>query len=82
MYLAAKPLPPALHFAFAIAHVRLGQHDTAIEHLQQMVEAHAAGSVFIGVEPGLQALRGDRRFEDVLRRVGSPMASTPHTASP
>jgi serine/threonine protein kinase len=81
MYLAARPLPPALHFAFAIAHVKLGQHDTAIEHLQQMVEAHAAGSVFIGVEPGLQALRGDSRFEDVLRRVGSPMASTPHTAS-
>jgi len=46
-----------------------------------MVEAHVGGSVFIAVDPTLRLLRGNERFEAVLRRVGTPMASTPHTAS-
>lgn len=78
---AAAPYPPAIHYAFAIANVRLGDRETAFEHLDNMVEAHIGGAVFIGVDPTLRTLAGDERYEATLRRVGSPMASTPHTAS-
>jgi hypothetical protein len=46
-----------------------------------MVDAHAGGAVFIGVDPTLRRLRGHERYEALLTRVGSPTASTPHPAS-
>jgi eukaryotic-like serine/threonine-protein kinase len=79
MHAAANPVPAPIHFAFAIGHLHLGEIATALDHLEQMVDGHAGGSVFIGVDPTLRPLRGNERYEAVLRRVGSPMASTPHT---
>ena len=35
----------------------------------------------IAVDPTLRRFRGHERFEAILRRVGAPMASAPHTAS-
>jgi serine/threonine protein kinase len=78
---AAAPYPPAIHYSFAIAHAQLGEREAAFEHLDSMIEAHVGGAVFIGVDPALRTLAGDERYEAILRRVGSPMASTPHTAS-
>ena len=72
---------PSRHFAFAISHVHIGERERAIEHLERMVDAHAGGAVFIAVDPTLKQLRGHERFEALLRRVGTPMASAPHTAS-
>jgi serine/threonine protein kinase len=78
----ALPSPlPALHFGFAIVQLKLGDQEAALGHLEQMVDGHAPGAVFIGVDPTLRSLRGNERYEAILRRVGSPMASTPHTAS-
>ena len=81
MHLVPPPVPPNIHFGFAIGYTLLREFDTALHHLEQMVEMHVGGSVFIAVDPTLQALRGDDRYEAILRRVGTPMASTPHTAS-
>jgi serine/threonine protein kinase/tetratricopeptide (TPR) repeat protein len=78
---AANP-SPAVHFGFAICHLQLAQTEAALDHLEKMVDAHVGGSVFIGVDPKLRRLRGNDRYEALLRRVGSPMASAPHTASP
>ena len=72
---------PSRHFSAAIGYLHTGQIDRAIDHLDQMVEAHVGGAVFIAVDPTLRRLRGHERFEAVLRRVGTPMASAPHTAS-
>ena len=78
---AADP-SPAVHFGFAICYLQLGQIDAALDHLEKMVDAHVGGSVFIGVDPAIRQLRGNQRYEALLKRVGSPMASAPHTASP
>ena len=72
---------PAVQFSFAVAHVHLGETDKALDHLERMVDAHAGGCVFIGVDPTLIALRGNPRYEATLNRVGMPRASTPHTVS-
>ena len=72
----------AAHFGFAIGCLKVGDRNGAIDHLEQMVEGHAGGSVFIGIDPTLRELRGDERYEALLRKVGSPMASAPHTTSP
>ncbi len=77
---AAEP-GPAIHFGFAICYLQLGQTEAALDHLEKMVDAHVGGAVFIGVDPTLRQLRGNDRYEAVLRRVGSPMASAPRTES-
>jgi serine/threonine protein kinase len=81
MRAAQGPLPPAIYFGFAIIHHQLGEIDKAIDCLEKMVDGHVGACVFIGIDPQLASLRGNERFEAVLTRVGSPMASTPHTAS-
>jgi pentatricopeptide repeat protein len=72
---------PSLYFGLAIGHVNLSEDDRAIDYLEGMVEAHVGGAVFIAVDPTLRRLRGYERFEALLRRVGTPMASAPHTTS-
>jgi len=77
----ADPSPPQLSFGFAVSHAKLGDTESAFEHLDRMIDAHVGGAVFIGIEPILRQLRGTERFDAILRRVGMPMASAPHTAS-
>jgi hypothetical protein len=73
---------PPLRWAFALAHARLGDTDQALQELELMVDNHVPGSVFLGGDQALlHALRGNSRFEAVLRRVGVPTASAPHTVS-
>jgi tetratricopeptide (TPR) repeat protein len=79
---ASDVVVPAMSFGFAICHMRLGRIDQALDHLDRVVDHHVGGAVFIGVEPTLKQLRGNERYEAILRRTGSPMASTPHPASP
>ena len=71
----------AVQFTFAVSHMHLGETAEAMDHLEKMVDAHAGGAVFIGVDPSLTALRGSRRYEALLTRVGMPRVSTPHTVS-
>ena len=72
---------PAVNFALAITHQQLGEIDPALDALEVMVEAHVGGAVFIGVDPTLRQLRGNPRYDAIVRRVGSPMASAAHTSS-
>ncbi len=63
------PLPASLGFAFAILHLKLGEVDRALEHLERMVDEHAGGVVFLGVDPCLSLLRGNPRFDSLLARA-------------
>ena len=71
-----------IHFAFAIVHLQLGEADRALDHLERMVDAHVGGGGVHRRRPVPASLRGNARYEAMLRRVGvPPMASAPHTAS-
>ena len=68
--------PPFAHFVFATVHGHLGEFDRAIDYLEEMVDAHAGGSVFIGVDGCIAPMRGIPRFDALLRRIGAPQPQT------
>ncbi|MEN3337316.1 MAG: hypothetical protein V7647_992, partial [Acidobacteriota bacterium] len=79
----AAPIP-MINFAFAIVLTNVGRLEEALDHVERMIELHIGGCVFLGVDPGLSALHGQRRFEAALKRIGVPLrqtASAAHTAS-
>jgi hypothetical protein len=41
-----------------------------------MVEHHVGGCVFIAIDPTLSRMRGLRRYDDVVSRVGAPLPQT------
>ena len=59
-------------YDIAEVYVGLGDRDKAFEWLQKAYEERSRGLVFLGVEPRLDPLRSDSRFQDLLRRVGLP----------
>jgi tetratricopeptide (TPR) repeat protein len=69
---AAVPL-----FAFLITHAQLGELDEAFVLLEQMLAHRSTHAVFLQVDPCLDPLRGDPRFESALRRMAFP-AAPPH----
>ena len=80
----ATAATPLIEFAYVITLSSLSRFDEAIDHMERMVERHTGGCVFLGVDPFLRALRGQPRFEAVLKRIGVPLrqtASAAHTAS-
>ncbi len=50
----------------------LGETDTAFEWLEKAYEGRSLELTLIRVEPGLDPLRSDPRFDDLLRRIGFP----------
>jgi tetratricopeptide (TPR) repeat protein len=65
--------PPATKYPTAVVHVYLTDFDGAVDCLEQMVDAHAGGSVFAGVDPVLIRMRGMPRYDEIVRRVGAPL---------
>jgi TolB-like protein/Tfp pilus assembly protein PilF len=59
-------VPP---YAFASVHARLGEVDAAIEALETAFHAHDRALVFVNVNPRFDRLRGDPRFQDLVRRM-------------
>ena len=59
-------------FDIALVHAGLGQNDQAFAWLERAREDRSNRLLLIKVEPVLDALRGDSRFADLLRRVGLP----------
>jgi TolB-like protein/tetratricopeptide (TPR) repeat protein len=59
-------------FLFAEAYVGLGQRDQAITWLERAYEKHDQWMVFANSYPGLDRLRSEPRFQDLMRRMNFP----------
>jgi TolB-like protein/DNA-binding winged helix-turn-helix (wHTH) protein/Tfp pilus assembly protein PilF len=56
--------------AFVWAYVGMGNKDQALAWLEKAYAQHSNVLTTLRVEPAFDGLRGDRRFQDLLRRVG------------
>jgi serine/threonine protein kinase/Tfp pilus assembly protein PilF len=63
-------------YFFAGIHIGLGENDRAIECLEKSYEEHSHWLIYLHIDPSMDGLRDDRRFQDLLRRVGVPALTT------
>ncbi|HSC45933.1 MAG TPA: protein kinase [Candidatus Acidoferrum sp.] len=61
----------APHF-FAGIHAGLGDFDTAMQCLEKSFAEHSHWLMYLHIDPGMDALRDDPRFQDLLKRIGLP----------
>jgi tetratricopeptide (TPR) repeat protein len=59
-------VPP---YGFALIHVGLGENDEALEWLEKAYQDRNSWMPFMQVEPRLDPLRSDPRFQDLLHRM-------------
>jgi tetratricopeptide (TPR) repeat protein len=59
-------------YQVALIHAGLGEKDQAFEWLEKAYEERHQGLSFLKVDPALDPLRSDPRFQDLLRRVNLP----------
>ncbi|MCI0445663.1 hypothetical protein L0152_20925, partial [bacterium] len=64
----AKP-PTGSDFDYALAWSRLGDKSKAIEMLEQACENRSNNILYLNVNPNLDPLRSDPRFQALLKRV-------------
>lgn len=57
-------------FGNAILYTELRENDKALESLEAAFEQRSLSITELGVEPAFDAIRGDARFQSLLRRVG------------
>ena len=65
-------------YRFAPLHAALGEIDQAFECLEKACQQREGPLVFLGIDPRLDPLRDDPRFDELLRRIGlepSPVSS-------
>jgi TolB-like protein len=65
---AKKRYIPPTYFGMLFA--GLGDRKMALEWLEKAFEERADGLTWLGVEPMLDELRNDSRFQDLIRRIG------------
>ena len=63
-------------YFFAGIHIGLGENDRAIEYLEKSYEEHSHWLIYLHIDPSMDGLRDDTRFQDLLRRVGLPALTT------
>lgn len=66
--LGADEYRPA--FEIAKVYLALGERDRALDWLERAYDEHAHSMAFLKVDPQLEALHGDARFERLVARVG------------
>jgi TolB-like protein/Tfp pilus assembly protein PilF len=59
-------------YEVAFIHAGLGEKDEAFDWLEKAYAERDQGMLYLKVDPALDPLRSDRRFEDFLRRMNFP----------
>jgi DNA-binding winged helix-turn-helix (wHTH) protein/TolB-like protein/Tfp pilus assembly protein PilF len=57
------------YFMEACMAAQAGNHDKALEYLESSYRRREWGMAYLRIEPSLDVLRGEPRFDDILRRV-------------
>jgi TolB-like protein/Tfp pilus assembly protein PilF len=60
-------------YFFAGIHVGLVEDDRAIEYLEKSYEEHSHWLIYLHLDPSMDSLRSNPRFQDLSRRVGLPL---------
>ncbi|HSY33682.1 MAG TPA: protein kinase [Verrucomicrobiae bacterium] len=60
-------------YFFAGIHVGLGEDDRAIEYLEKSYEEHSHWLIYLHLDPSMDGLRSNPRFQDLSRRIGLPL---------
>ena len=66
-----KYVPP---YHFATVYAGLGENDLAFAWLERAYADHSYWMIYLNVEPTLDGLRRDPRFDDLLRRMNLRIA--------
>ncbi len=66
-------------YFFAGIHADLGEHDRAMEYLEKSYEERSHWLIYLHIDPSMDGLRSNARFQDLLRRVGLPLRHAVHT---
>jgi tetratricopeptide (TPR) repeat protein len=60
-------------------HIGLGEDGRAIECLEKAYEDHSHWLIYLPMDPSMDALRDDEKFQGLVRRLGLPLSSVnPH----
>ena len=73
---AAGPDPDV--FGIAIAYLRLGDRDRALEWLTKGFDAKELLAPFMRLDPALDSLRADPRFQKLVTRLAIPERASAH----
>jgi TolB-like protein/Tfp pilus assembly protein PilF len=57
-------------YEIALVYAGLGDKQEAFQWLEESYRAHDVGLIYLKIDPCLDPLRSDSRFDDLLRRVG------------
>jgi tetratricopeptide (TPR) repeat protein len=60
-------------YFFVGIYIGLGEDDRAIEYLEKSYEEHSHWLIYLHIDPSMDGLRSNPRFQDLLRRVGLPL---------
>ena len=60
-------------YFFAGIYIGLGEIDRAIECLEKSYEEHSHWLIYLHMDPSMDALRENRRFQDLLRGIDLPL---------
>jgi tetratricopeptide (TPR) repeat protein len=59
-------------YSFAGIHAGLGEDDRALEYLEKSLEEHSHWPIYLHLDPGMDSLRSNPRFQELVRVVGLP----------
>ena len=62
-------------YFFAGIHAGLGEDDRAIEYLEKSLEEHSHWLIYLHLDPSMDGLRSNPRFQDLLRALPFPLAN-------